>query len=612
MDENGVTTPQMPEFGAQPSMPPEMPMPPVTEAAMPEMGAANVTPAPEPVVTTSDMPEAPAAMGPEMAGPAAASSPTELALGESAGAPQAASPAISEPAAPAPTKPAAKKKKSRGFFDKLKKVDWKHLDVKTLFSGGKKEEELVTGTATTFEINLVPSVKAEAIKALKMRNLVLFICIIVISIAAGITAVLGSVVTGQNVAMAGQDGKLETMSKKINSFEGLSEYLTIQDQLGNIASIQDNRMVLSRVFSFFNVILPTGADKITLSELSINLQDSTMTFTGQADAGVSPFIDYRVLESFKKSAALVKYDYGNYVDANGEDIQTRCMVEANTDGVTFKDGNSVYAYWLKGKTGCEKAITERDLEIAAVVEENEQLDEEDQKSEEELEEDIQKIYEDYSDRVSKNWYDDWLEENGLARYNDSTLSDANVKSMDKAYNEWYDALSDEEKQIVDSELDSGTSRKDVNFEKVYRTPQFSKWYKENYMDTSGTIDGVAHFNSQCITYTGTELDDTIRWTSSNECMLLDGDIEISNSSNGRDSNDNLVLRFEASAKFNEEALKFVNKNVMAIGPNGKDVTDSYVQIEGMFQEEAQDCKSDDVVCTSNRTNETGEGDKDAE
>ena len=51
---------------------------------------------------------------------------------------------------------------------------------------------------------------------------------------------------------------------------------------------------------------------------------------------------------------------------------------------------------------------------------------------------------------------------------------------------------------------------------------------------------------------------------------------------------------------------------MAIGPNGKDVTDSYVQIEGMFQEEAQDCKSDDVVCTSSKVNETGEGGNNAE
>ena len=623
MENNSVTGSSMPEFGAQPTMPLEMPMPPVTESAMPEMSA----PAPQPVepvpVTTSAEPVfEPTSVAPEpVAEPVMPATEPTMPVAEPAPVMEPAVPTaepapVAEPAlevAPAPAKkePSGLSKKFADFSARLKKIDWKHLDIKTLFKSSKSEE-LVSGTATTFEINLVPTVKAEAIRALRMRNRVLFVCIIVVSVAAGITAILGSVVTGQNITKGNQDNKINEMSKKINNFEGLSEYLTIQDQLGNIANIQDNRMVLSRVFSFFNTVLPTGVDKITLSELSINLQDSTFTFTGQADAGVDPFIDYRVLESFKKSAAMVKFDYGQYVDKNGDEIAPRCMVEANPDGVTYKDGNSVYAYWLKGKTGCEKAVTERDLELSELLEEQNQAEEDEKMSDEELQDAEKKIYDAYADQVSKNWYDTWLEEAHLTRYTDDKLSEDERKSMDKAYKEWYDVLSDEEKVIVETELKGGVARKDVNFQKVYRTPQFSKWYKNGHMDVSGTIDGVAHFDSQCITYSGTELDDTIRWTSENTCTLLDGDIEISNSSNGRDASDNLVLRFEASAKFNEEALKFVNKNVMAIGPNGKDVTDSYVQIEGMFQEEARDCKSDDVVCTSSKVNETGEGGDNAE
>lgn len=602
MDENGITTPQMPEMPM-----PEMPMPPapeVTAADMPQFGATAASAAGPADMQPSSFVEQPLQDDGLQSSPAAPVAPEPV---SAASTPEPTPVVTSVAPAPEPAKSAEKKpSKVNSFLDRLKKIDWKNLDVKTLFVN-KKDVEPVSGTATKFEINLVPSVKAEAIRALKMRNLVLFICIVTVSIAAGIVAILGSIVAGQNITMASQDGKLDTMSSKINSFEGLSEYLTIQDQLGNISAIQDNRTVLSRVFSFFNTILPTGADKITLSELSINLQDSTMTFTGQADAGVDPFIDYRVLESFKKSAALVKYDYGQYVDAEDNEIPTRCMIEANTDGVTFKEDNSVYAYWLKGKTGCEKAITERDLELAELIEENNQAEDDEKKSDEELLKDEQEIYEKYDDQITKTWYDYWLEENSLHRYDDKDLTTEERKSIDKAYDDWYKDLSDEEKAIVQIELDSGVSRKDLSFEKVYRTPQFSKWYRKEYMDTSGNISGIAHFNSQCITYTGTELDDTIRWTSSNECTLLDGDVEISNSSNGRDASDNLVLRFEASAKFNEEALKFTNKNVMAIGPNGRDVTDSYVQIEGMFQEEAKDCNSNDVVCTSNKVNETGEG-----
>ena len=222
------------------------------------------------------------------------------------------------------------KSKLSGAFDKLKSIDWKNADVKTLFA--KDNEEYVSGTAATFEVSLVPEVKVEAIRAIKRRNLTLFICIVIVAVFGGLAGVLGSVVTGQNLTMSNQDARIEAMSDKINSFDGLEEYLTIQDQLGNISTIQENRKVLSRIFSFLNVMLPNGPDTITISELNVNLRENTISFTGQADAGVEPFIDYRVLEAFKKSVAMVKYDYGRYVDAEGEEIPTRCMVESNSSG----------------------------------------------------------------------------------------------------------------------------------------------------------------------------------------------------------------------------------------------------------------------------------------
>jgi len=516
---------------------------------------------------------------------------------------------------PTPQPASQSEQKSEQKAPKKKKFDLKSLsklDAKALF-GKKDEPELVTGTATKFEISLVPKVKAEMIKSLKMRNLVLFICIIIVAVMGGITAILGSVVTGQNVTMGTQDKKIEAMSTKINSFEGLDEYLTIQDQLGNIAAIQDNRKILSRVFSFLNVLLPSGPDKITISELNVDLSENTLSFAGQADAGVEPFIDYRVLESFKKSVMLVKYDYGRYVDAEDNEIPTRCIVESGQNGGTLMEGNSIYAYWLMGKSGCEAAATEREKELAALATEIETAESEaaegtgEKMSASEILERTKEIYEDYKDSVQRNWYDEWLEANALTRYTDDNLSESERQSIVNSYNAWLGSLSEEERWVVNQEIEQGVDYRDVKIMKIWRTPQFSEWYKKDYMDLSGGISGVPHFVSECINYSGTELDETIRWTSNNECMLMDSDITISNSSNGRDASNNLVLRFEAAVTLNEEPLKFANKHVMAIGPNGQNVTDSYVQIEGMFGERAEDCQSNDVVCVANSTNATGEG-----
>ena len=120
-----------------------------------------------------------------------------------------------------------------------------------------------------FEINLVPDVKNEMIKALKIRNLILFICIVVSAAAIGVVLVLFSIKGGQDFAMSQQDNKLKTLSGKLMNYDGLDEFLTIQDQLGKISGLTENKQAASRVFSILGVMLPQGNDRVTLSSLNV-------------------------------------------------------------------------------------------------------------------------------------------------------------------------------------------------------------------------------------------------------------------------------------------------------------------------------------------------------
>ena len=61
-----------------------------------------------------------------------------------------------------------------------------------------------TNVKTNYEINLVPEVKMQMIKAQKMRNLVLFICIVVSSVAVGAVVVLFGIKSGQDIAISSQ------------------------------------------------------------------------------------------------------------------------------------------------------------------------------------------------------------------------------------------------------------------------------------------------------------------------------------------------------------------------------------------------------------------------
>ena len=380
------------------------------------------------------------------------------------------------------------------------------------------------------EINLVPDIKNEMIKTLKLRNFIFFLCIVVSVVSIVVALIFGLIMGGQQAAVDGKKGTIEKLSSKLNSYSDLNEFLTIKNQLSGIGDLTSNKKVLSRTFNILSALIPTGADKITISKLDIDLSSETPTFSidAQADAGKEPFIDYNVLDSFKKSMKYMSYDYGNYVDKNGNEIYSYCMIETGEDGSTFRDAErGLYALWTINEEGCKK--------------------------------------------------------------DDVKTSDYNTESYG-------------DKTVV----------------RIWRTPQFSDWYKEKeptsgpYMSLDGQISGVEHFESACITYTGDTSSNSAspKWSESNESCLLvpDGDegITISESSNGR-VNDTLVLHFLAQINLAPEVFDFNNHHMLALAPVGRrNVTDSYIQIQSIFGERAQECASDDVDCANNTKNEKGE------
>lgn len=407
------------------------------------------------------------------------------------------------------------------------------------------------------EINLVPDIKGEMIKTLKLRNFIFFLCIVVACASVGVTLFFGLIVGGQQMALNGKKATLDTLSQKLNSYSDLNEFLTIKDQLGDISTLSNNKKVLSRTFDILSALIPTGADSIIISELNVNLasEQPTFNFDAQANAGKEPFIDYNVLDAFKKSMQYMRYDYGNYVDKEGNIIPAYCMIESGSDGSLFNDGaNNIYAFWTIDAEGCNPAKSGTDSSES-------------------------------SDEKTDNNTDKKSDEKSESNSND------NSSTSDGYTREDYEG-----QQVV----------------RIWRTPQFKEWYKETqtegkpYMSLDGVISGVPHFESACIKYTGEKASDKadIKWVDSNEsCMLVpagvDG-IKISDSSNGRGASDELVLRFSAIIALNPAVYSFSNHHVIAIPPSGRhNVTDSYVQIQAMFGERAADCDPNDSACNSN-------------
>lgn len=385
------------------------------------------------------------------------------------------------------------------------------------------------------EINLVPDTKIDSIRSLKLRNLILFISIVIASASVFVSLVALIISGGQQAAIDGKKSTLEKFSAKIDEFGDLNDFLTIKDQLGNLIPITENKFLVSRLFNTLQTLLPTGDDTIKISELTIDLNEEVVriNFDAQADAGQEPYIDYNVLDSFKKSLPFMKYDYGNYVDRSGNNIPAYCMIETDSEGKVFSDSEKgIYAFWTIGAEGCDPTADATDP--------------------------------------------DHLDDKG---------------TTDKYTTEEYN-----NQKVV----------------RIWRKPQFKDWYKNTqnntqpYMDLDGNISNVEHFNSMCITYKG-ELRGSSPipvWTDSNKCELVaknednsGPDFTITDSSNGRDSSDALVLRFSATLGLTPEVFKFANHHMLTVPPSGRiNVTDSYVQVQNMFGERAEDCAEDDETC----------------
>ena len=465
---------------------------------------------------------------------------------------------------------------------------------KDLISGKKNDSTMMTGQTGKYEVNLVPDVKLEMIRLQKIRNLVFFICIVVSIASISTVAILGGIKGTQDLVISGQEGHIKNLSYKVTTYKELPDFLTIQDQLKKLSEINKNRPVLSRVFPILKNLFPTGADTITMSELNVNLDTATLNFDAQANAGEEPKIDYRVLESFKKSVNMMKYDFGRFVTATGDQIPTRCIQETDEKGNLLSDNGNVYVIWKRGKVDCDpgrndhsstdenKTITDKkvDSSVNNTNLNNGSLGQVNDQEKKEGKKTVTKIETVIPDE--KIWrtpqFETWSKGTEVKTSEDGVADDL-ASSRDSS-----------------TQTENGTEVETITIKNVKNSI-----YKPS-MDLKGKILGVPHFESECIKYSGNVVNEngneTTKWSAENNCKMVPEGIQITDSSNGRDANNNLVLRFSAVLAIDPVIFAYNNKHIMAIGPTSQNVTDSYQQIKGMFAAPANDCRADDAECSS--------------
>ncbi len=175
------------------------------------------------------------------------------------------------------------------------------------------------------EINLVPDVKQELIRAQRQRAVVISSSIVIGLAALGVLVVLLVYIFGaQTVRHALADSGIKDQSDTLAKVQGLSEMLTIQNQVSIINKQADSRMINSRIFNVLESVVPPEPHNVRFSRVSVNAEDKTIVLEGQTPR-------YESMETFKKT---LERAYVLYKDGD-EDKETPVASNISLGSVSF-------------------------------------------------------------------------------------------------------------------------------------------------------------------------------------------------------------------------------------------------------------------------------------
>lgn len=176
------------------------------------------------------------------------------------------------------------------------------------------------------EINLVPDVKQQALRAQAQRNAVISIAILVSIIAGVLVGLVAFYVFGVQTARTYfADTAIKDGEKKLKNVQDLDKALTMQNQLAQISSIHAKSGVESRVFNLLTAVQPaTDKAEIKVRNVEVDTQEKKITIEAESPQG---FVG---AETYSKTISETKYTFNK--DDSGTSAETVNITEKVESG----------------------------------------------------------------------------------------------------------------------------------------------------------------------------------------------------------------------------------------------------------------------------------------
>lgn len=181
------------------------------------------------------------------------------------------------------------------------------------------------------QINLVPDVKLELIRAQRHRNMVISSAIIVMIASVAVVVILGFVIGGQALYEKTLTDKITKLDKEFRGIKDIDKTVTIQNQLQSIQSTHEQKAMTSRIF---DVLLEASAkdtdNSVSLNSFTVDAANKTISLVAQTDKR-----GFDAAEVFRKNIEGMKM---YYVDADSNTLPNEFKKEPETKR---KDEDSV-------------------------------------------------------------------------------------------------------------------------------------------------------------------------------------------------------------------------------------------------------------------------------
>lgn len=182
------------------------------------------------------------------------------------------------------------------------------------------------------QINLLPDVKSNYIKAQRSKRLIIISAVLVSAVAVGLLAIVGGIYATQKLVLSQLDSSIDKNIKTLQTTADLDKVLTIQNQLGALDKLHGDKPVSSRLL---DILMRTTPNEVQVSSVSLNFADSTIAVNGTATnlLAVNKYVD--------------TLKFAKYTTDSAPDQQTKAFSSVVLSSFNSADDEATYAITFK-------------------------------------------------------------------------------------------------------------------------------------------------------------------------------------------------------------------------------------------------------------------------